>query len=111
MTSLWSKILQCHSPMKKSILITGGARSGKSALAERLVKRLGDSPVYIATAQVFDDEMRDRVTTHQDRRGDEWTTIQEPFELANALVLSDGKPRLVDCLTLWPTTRPLCPAL
>jgi len=89
--------------MKKSILITGGARSGKSALAERLVKRFGDSPVYIATAQVFDDEMKSRVQAHQDRRGDEWTTIQEPFELANALTLSDGKPRLVDCLTLWLT--------
>ncbi|MDG2339994.1 MAG: bifunctional adenosylcobinamide kinase/adenosylcobinamide-phosphate guanylyltransferase [Paracoccaceae bacterium] len=90
--------------MKKSILITGGARSGKSALAERLVKRLGDRPVYIATAQVFDDEMADRVAIHQDRRGDEWTNVHAPFNLVTALKDSDnGQPRLVDCLTLWLT--------
>ncbi len=90
--------------MKKSILITGGARSGKSALAERLVKRLGDRPVYIATAEVYDDEMQDRVTVHQARRGDEWTTVHAPLDLVGALGQSDhGQPRLVDCLTLWLT--------
>ena len=90
--------------MKKSILITGGARSGKSALAERLVKRLGDRPVYIATAEVYDDEMQDRVSKHQDRRGDEWTTVHAPVDLVDALRQSDdGQPRLVDCLTLWLT--------
>lgn len=90
--------------MKKSILITGGARSGKSALAERLVKRLGDAPVYIATAQAFDTEMKERIAIHQDRRGPEWTTINEPFDLVESLKASDnGQPRLVDCLTLWLT--------
>lgn len=97
--------------MKKSILITGGARSGKSALAERLVKRLGDRPVYIATAQVFDDEMADRVATHQNRRGNEWTTVHAPFDLVSALIDSDaGQPRLVDCLTLWLTNLMLSDA-
>jgi adenosylcobinamide kinase/adenosylcobinamide-phosphate guanylyltransferase len=89
--------------MKKSILITGGARSGKSALAERFVKRMGDTLVYIATAQAFDDEMTARIGEHQARRGREWTTINAPFDLAGALLESDGQPRLVDCLTLWLT--------
>lgn len=90
--------------MKKSILITGGARSGKSALAERLVKRLGDQPVYIATAQAFDDEMKTRIAQHQARRGDEWTTVNAPLDLADVLNSTDGvQPRLVDCLTLWIT--------
>ncbi|MDP7151084.1 MAG: bifunctional adenosylcobinamide kinase/adenosylcobinamide-phosphate guanylyltransferase [Paracoccaceae bacterium] len=90
--------------MKKSILITGGARSGKSALAERLVKQLGDRPVYIATAQAFDDEMTQRIAAHQARRGEEWHTISAPLDLVGALNESDGsQPRLVDCLTLWLT--------
>ena len=90
--------------MKKSILITGGARSGKSAIAERLVKRFGDTPVYIATAQVFDDEMKARVDAHIERRGADWVTVQEPLDLAGALRRSaSDQPILVDCLTLWVT--------
>lgn len=89
--------------MKKSILITGGARSGKSALAERLVKRMGDTLVYIATARAFDDEMKARIAAHQDRRGEEWQTLNAPNDLVGALRESDGLPRLVDCLTLWLT--------
>jgi len=89
--------------MKKSILITGGARSGKSALAERIVKRMGDTLVYIATAQAFDDEMTARIAEHQARRGGEWTTINAPIDLSEALLESDGQPRLVDCLTIWLT--------
>ena len=104
MASLREEFLICHSPMKKSILITGGARSGKSALAERLVKRMGDHPVYIATAQAFDAEMETRIAAHQARRGNEWSTISEPLDLVGALNDSDGvQPRLVDCLTLWVT--------
>lgn len=90
--------------MTKSILITGGARSGKSAIAERLVKRMGDAPVYIATAQAFDTEMEARIATHQARRGPEWTTVNAPLDLVQALRDTDaGQPRLVDCLTLWLT--------
>lgn len=88
--------------MSKSILVTGGARSGKSVIAERLTEKMGDRPIYIATAQAFDSEMEVRIKTHQDRRGAHWTTIAEPLDLTAALAQSDGQgPRLVDCLTLW----------
>ncbi|AGT08654.1 bifunctional adenosylcobinamide kinase/adenosylcobinamide-phosphate guanylyltransferase [Paracoccus aminophilus] len=83
-------------------LVTGGARSGKSVLAEKLVARLGGPAIYIATAEPFDEEMTQRIGLHRDRRGAGWTTIEEPRDLAGALVRSDGQGvRLVDCLTLW----------
>lgn len=88
--------------MGKSILITGGARSGKSALAERQTLALGVPAIYIATAEAHDDEMTARIAQHQARRGAEWQTIAEPLDLCGALWRSDGQgPRLVDCLTLW----------
>lgn len=88
--------------MGKSILITGGARSGKSRIAEGWVAAQGATPIYIATAQAFDAEMEARIAAHQTRRGAEWTTVQEPLDLLGALRQTDGKgPRLVDCLTLW----------
>ncbi len=73
----------------KSILVTGGARSGKSAFAEKLCKEKGGKIAYIATAQVLDDEMRSRVKLHQDRRPDSWDTFEastEVGELLNVLV-------------------------
>lgn len=83
-------------------LVTGGARSGKSALAERLVARFGGPAVYIATAERRDDEMSERIDRHRTRRGAGWRTIEEPRDLAGALAASDGAGvRLVDCLTLW----------
>lgn len=88
--------------MGKSILITGGARSGKSQIAETWVSAAGDHPIYIATGQAFDAEMTARIDRHIARRGPEWTTVQEPLHLVKALGDTDGKgPRLVDCLTLW----------
>ncbi len=92
--------------MSKSILVTGGARSGKSVIAERVTERLATKmqagPIYIATAQAFDSEMEARIKTHQNRRGPEWRTVAEPLDLAKALQETDGQgPRLVDCLTLW----------
>ena len=91
-----------HAAMGKSILITGGARSGKSTLAEEMTLGLGTPAVYIATAEARDDEMKDRIARHQARRGAEWTTIAEPLDLARVLAETDGTgPRLVDCLTLW----------
>jgi len=88
--------------MAKSILITGGARSGKSALAERLTLGLGRPAVYIATAEALDDEMTRRIARHRARRGPEWRTLTAPRALVAALEASDGgPPRLVDCLTLW----------
>lgn len=86
----------------KRVLVTGGARSGKSRLAEQMVLEMGQRASYIATAQAFDQEMEDRIASHQARRGDEWTTISEPIDLIGALKLAHpGQPILVDCLTLW----------
>ncbi len=88
--------------MGKSILITGGARSGKSRIAEDWTLKLGAAPIYIATAEAHDAEMARRIADHQARRGPEWQTVQEPLDLTGALVATDGSgPRLVDCLTLW----------
>lgn len=83
------------------ILVTGGARSGKSAIAEGRTLSFGGPAVYIATAQAFDAEMQDRIAIHRARRGVEWRTHAEPLDLCGALMLTDGVPRLVDCLTLW----------
>lgn len=83
-------------------LVTGGARSGKSALAERLSARYGLSQIYIATGQAHDGEMSARIEQHQRRRGAEWRLVEEPKALASALQDTDGQGvRLVDCLTLW----------
>ncbi|WP_035252192.1 bifunctional adenosylcobinamide kinase/adenosylcobinamide-phosphate guanylyltransferase [Actibacterium atlanticum] len=88
--------------MSKVILYTGGARSGKSTLAERHTLSLGSPAVYVATAEVRDAEMGARVALHQARRGAEWNDVQEPFNLLQILQETDGQgPRLVDCLTLW----------
>jgi len=88
--------------MSKSILVTGGARSGKSAFAERLTLTLGDQPIYIATGEAHDSEMAARIAAHQARRGENWTTREAPLDLLTALDATDGaEPRLVDCLTLW----------
>lgn len=96
--------LLCHRTMSKTILITGGARSGKSVIAETKTLALGPRAVYIATAEARDGEMADRIALHQKRRGAEWTTHAEPLDLGGALERTDGQgPRLVDCLTLWLT--------
>ncbi|MFN6977205.1 MAG: bifunctional adenosylcobinamide kinase/adenosylcobinamide-phosphate guanylyltransferase [Gemmobacter sp.] len=88
--------------MARTILITGGARSGKSALAERQTQELGCPAIYIATAEALDDEMAERIARHRAQRGPAWRTLQVPLALAEALEGSDGgPPRLVDCVTLW----------
>jgi adenosylcobinamide kinase/adenosylcobinamide-phosphate guanylyltransferase len=90
--------------MNKTILITGGARSGKSLIAETRTLALGSPAIYVATAQAWDDEMRARIAEHQARRGPEWVTHAEPLDLLGVLAATDGQgPRLVDCLTLWLT--------
>ena len=81
-------------------LVLGGARSGKSRLAEGLVARLPPPWTYIATAQAFDDEMRARIDTHAARRNVGWRTVEAPHDLAGVLDAAEG-PVLVDCLTLW----------
>ena len=90
--------------MGQILLITGGARSGKSRHAEARTLELGQPAVYIATAEAHDDEMARRIAAHQSRRGPEWTTLSEPRDLLGVLRDTDGgPPRLVDCLTLWLT--------
>jgi len=87
------------------ILVLGGARSGKTGFAERLAMRLGSSPVYLATAEALDAEMRERVATHRRTREGRFTTVEEPIELADAIIHASKKHDvvLVDCLTLWIT--------
>ncbi|WP_413874680.1 bifunctional adenosylcobinamide kinase/adenosylcobinamide-phosphate guanylyltransferase [Albidovulum sp.] len=97
--------------MGKTILITGGARSGKSGIAEAMALSLGRPAVYIATAEAHDAEMAARIATHQARRGPEWLDHPAPRALVAALGATDGKgPRLVDCLTLWLTNLMLAEA-
>ncbi len=89
--------------MISSTLVIGGARSGKSAYAERLIEQNAATGLYLATAEAWDDEMKDRIDQHRARRGDFWTTVEEPLDLAAALVAEarPDRPILVDCLTLW----------
>ena len=87
--------------MKKIILITGGARSGKSRYAEELALSLSKNPVYVATAHVWDDEFRERVKKHQERRGPEWTNIEEEMLLSRHDLT--GRVAVIDCITLWCT--------
>ena len=87
--------------MKKIILITGGQRSGKSTKAEELALSLSSQPVYLATAHVWDDEFRERVKKHQERRGPEWTNIEEEIHLSKHDLT--GRVVVIDCITLWLT--------
>ena len=82
-------------------LVLGGARSGKSGFAERLVRHHGGTRAYFATAQAWDDEMRDRIARHRQDRGDDWHTIEAPLDLAGALAQVRTQVVLVDCATLW----------
>ena len=86
-------------------LILGGARSGKSRYAERLVVGSGLAPVYVATAEALDDEMAARIAAHRVRRDASWRTVEEPLDLV-AVLQKECRPDravLVDCLTLWLT--------
>ena len=87
--------------MSRVILITGGQRSGKSGHAEQLALSLTDSPVYLATAHIWDDEFRERVRRHQERRGQQWTNIEEERYLSRHDLT--GRVVVVDCVTLWLT--------
>jgi len=83
--------------------VLGGARSGKSAFAERLALESGLDPVYVATGTAGDDEMHARIAHHRAQRGDRWRTVEEPLRLAEVIARDSGPTRvlLVDCLTLW----------
>ncbi len=84
-------------------LVLGGARSGKSSYAEADVLARGLNCLYLATSEAFDGEMEERIARHRERRGSEWTTIEEPLALAEVLAAESDPKRaiLVDCLTLW----------
>jgi len=85
-------------------LVLGGARSGKSRHAEALIEALPPPWTYIATAQAWDDEMRQRIAEHRARRSGDWVTLDAPLDLPAAIRgLPPGRPVLVDCLTLWLT--------
>jgi adenosylcobinamide kinase/adenosylcobinamide-phosphate guanylyltransferase len=89
--------------MNGQLLVLGGARSGKSAYAERRAEAYAGDKLYIATAEVTDSEMAERIRHHQERRGRGWRTIEAPVDPSNALREFDapGRVILVDCVTVW----------
>ncbi len=83
-------------------LILGGQRSGKSAYGEGLIGEAREA-VYLATGEALDRQMSDRIALHRKRRGDHWTTLEEPLDIAGALKKIDrqGRPVLIDSLAMW----------
>ena len=101
----------------KTVLVTGGARSGKSRHAQALAEAGGEAAgghalVYIATAQAFDGEMTERIARHRAERDERWRTVEAPLALAAAIVEADAPDGviLVDCLTLWASNLMLAEA-
>ncbi|GAA6191662.1 bifunctional adenosylcobinamide kinase/adenosylcobinamide-phosphate guanylyltransferase [Phaeobacter sp. NW0010-22] len=100
--------LKGNNVFPKFTLVLGGAASGKSLFAEQLVGRLGKKRIYLATSQIFDDEMRTKINRHLDQRGTNWTTIEEPLDLAPALAgMTADQTCLLDCATMWLTNHML----
>lgn len=89
--------------MKKTYLIIGGAKSGKSSFAETLACVVPGKRAYVATAQALDEEMLLKIQRHKQDRGDSWDTFEEPISVASLLQKLNGKYEVVllDCLTLW----------
>lgn len=92
-------------PAMTSLLVLGGARSGKSRYAQARAEATGLDRVFVATAQAFDDEMHSRIARHQADRDVRWTTIEAPLALAETISVESATDRvlLIDCLTLWTT--------
>ena len=86
---------------RKIILVTGGQRSGKSRYAQELALKLTETPVYLATSRVWDDEFRERVKRHQQDRGPQWTNLEEEKAISKCDV--QGRVVVIDCVTLWST--------
>jgi len=91
------------SKLSSLTFITGGARSGKSSFAEELAVKAAKNRVYIATMQGLDKELRERIKKHQEQRGKNFKTVEEPLRLLKVLKSADKKNSvlLIDCLTLW----------
>lgn len=89
--------------MNDTLLVLGGARSGKSSYAQARAEAIGGELVFVATAQPFDDEMADRIAHHRADRDARWSTVETPVELAAAIRNESrpGRVLLIDCLTLW----------
>jgi adenosylcobinamide kinase/adenosylcobinamide-phosphate guanylyltransferase len=89
---------------KQFILVGGGARSGKSRFALTLARKLGNRRLFVATGQARDAEMAERIRRHKESRGADFSSLEEPLQLAQALEKADGMDVIVvDCLTLWLT--------
>jgi len=100
-----------ESTMPDLTLVLGGARSGKSLYAEKLLAALPPPWTFVATAQADDAEMAERVALHRSRRGKDWRTVEAPHDLTTALAaVATDAPVLVDCLTLWLSNRMLAGA-
>jgi len=95
----------------KIVLVTGGARSGKSTFAERYTAQLGKQIAYIATAQIYDDEMKTRVELHRSRRPADWATYEAPYDsdVTLARIAPEVDAVLFDCLTLYTSNLLLAP--
>ena len=87
--------------MAQITFITGGQRSGKSSYAQRLAEQKSDSPFYLATAHIWDEDFHERVKRHQSDRGEQWQTIEEEVEISKHDL--SGKVVMLDCITLWLT--------
>ncbi len=95
--------------MGRIILITGGARSGKSRYAEQLITGFGDDIVYVATAKAMDKEMADRIAKHRVQRPASWQTFESPTRPSGVIAAEGGRAAgiLLDCLTVMVTNRML----
>jgi len=87
--------------MTNIIFITGGERSGKSSFAQQMAEKLSSSPVYLATARIWDTDFAERIEHHKSERDERWTTIEEEKKLSRHNL--EGKVVLLDCITLWLT--------
>lgn len=107
--NILSRILENKRETMRLTLVLGGARSGKSAYAENLAKQSGNTVIYLATAEVRDEAIAERVRLHQSARPSEWETVNTPIALAASLKQHSGDnvTLLVDCLTMW-VTNLLC---
>lgn len=89
--------------MKKSKIhfVTGGQRSGKSSFAQELALMKSNTPIYLATSRIWDDDFKERVDRHKSDRGDNWTTLEIPLHISQADI--ENKVVVLDCITLWLT--------